>query len=175
MPEILRTKIRPATIKDAETITDLWMDMMDEHQRFEPRLHLAKEARGGYMQFIQFHIANDDAIVLVAELDQDWDQERNCPCMRGAVIGFALAFKVQNLMMFAPLFYGFICDVVVQPEYRSRGWGEEMIRQIEEGFRVRGVSQVQLHVYRANDPARRFWLRMGYEPMVEGLGKELIP
>ena len=151
----------------------MWMGMMREHQRFEPRVHLSREAGDGYLQFIQFHIANDDAIVLAAELDQDWDQERNCPCARGTLIGYALAFRVQNFTMFAPMFYGFICDVVVLPEYRSRGLGEELVRWIEDLFRNRGVSQMHLHIYCANEPGRRFWTRMGYDPLIEGRGKEL--
>ena len=56
--------------------------------------------------------------------------------------------------------WGYVMEFYVRPEYRRRGYGRAMCRQLEELFRQDGVTDI----YLTADPVtgKPFWLAMGY-------------
>lgn len=154
------TVIRRATRRDAPAIADLWIAMMREHQAFEERLALSKAARDGYLDYAEYHIDGPESVALVAEVD-------------GEVVAYLLAYSVRNYPMFVPKYYGFISDVTVAADRRGQGLGRRLIARMEDEFRSRHITHIQLHVYVANERAREFWRRLGYLPYIEGRVKRL--
>ncbi len=53
-------------------------------------------------------------------------------------------------------------DMVVAPDHRMRGTGRWLLRAAEAWARERGATRLQLLADRNNDPALRFYRRMGW-------------
>jgi GNAT superfamily N-acetyltransferase len=154
-------KIRRATEADLETLTDLWMRMMEEHAAFEPRLRLAPAARPAYHCYLQLHCRAPRSLVVLAE-EPD-----------GEIRGFCCAYVCQNLTMFLPAELGYVSDLYLAPEARGQGRGREIVGTVVDWFRGQGVSSVQLQVYRANAAGHEFWKTMGFEPYFDRMNLEL--
>ncbi len=56
----------------------------------------------------------------------------------------------------------FIWDIEVEPEARGRGIGRAALEALHAWARDHGYDRVGLHVFGANDVARRLYLRLGY-------------
>ncbi len=57
----------------------------------------------------------------------------------------------------------YVYSVVVAEDQRGRGIGDAIMQQIEERARCMGVSVAYLRVISSNQPARRLYLRRGYQ------------
>lgn len=57
----------------------------------------------------------------------------------------------------------YVYSVVVTEDRRGRGLGDAIMQQIEEQARCMGVSVAYLRVISSNQPARRLYLRRGYQ------------
>ena len=64
------------------------------------------------------------------------------------------------------LYYPYICNVAVAPEWRRRGLALHLVRLCEQlAARQWGFREVYLHVDPANEAATRLYRRTGYEPV----------
>ena len=54
-------------------------------------------------------------------------------------------------------------NVVLLPDYRGQGIGEEMILWLEAWAKVQGCSASELNCYVHNSSAVKFWLNQGYK------------
>ncbi len=68
---------------------------------------------------------------------------------------------------------GYIAGVFVRPEARRRSLGRALIAAAEDWFRNQGIVTSELHVLYANESARRFWEKAGYQPVAMGMRKRL--
>ena len=57
----------------------------------------------------------------------------------------------------------FIYDIRIQEEFRSRGYGTQALRALEEKVKELGVSKIGLHVFGHNHAARALYEKVGYE------------
>jgi GNAT superfamily N-acetyltransferase len=55
-----------------------------------------------------------------------------------------------------------IWDIAVEPEARGRGYGQAALEALHEWAREQGYERVGLHVFGANEVARRLYRRVGY-------------
>jgi mycothiol synthase len=60
-----------------------------------------------------------------------------------------------------------IAEVEVAAGHRSRGYGTRMIRAGEAEMVARGIHRIGLHVFGANDGARRLYHRLGYQTFAQ--------
>jgi ribosomal protein S18 acetylase RimI-like enzyme len=58
--------------------------------------------------------------------------------------------------------FGWVNFFWIAPEYRSRGYGSELVRYSAEHFRKLGLTQMFLRVGKINETALRFYLRNGF-------------
>jgi len=149
-------EIRKATFADTEAIVALWLEMMREHEEFDPRVRLSETAEEAYLHYARYYIGRSDSAVFVAETD-------------GEVIAFVLAYRARNLPMFHPAEYGFISDLAVTRPWRRRGIGRALLETLKRWFLERGIEHVQLQVYDRNEAGRNFWREVGFEDFVHGL------
>ena len=54
-------------------------------------------------------------------------------------------------------------NVVLLPEYRGKGIGEEMVAWIEAWAKEQGFVASELNCYVVNSAGMRFWLNQGYK------------
>ena len=148
--------IRRARLEDANAIVELWMEMMGEHEQFEPNVNLAPDADKAYLHYASHHILHDDSIVVVAERNK-------------RVVGYCLAFVTKNLPMFLPEYYGYLSDVTVQARMQQKGVGQSLFKRVTEWLRARGIANLQLQVYHRNELGRKFWDKVGCDNFVRGL------
>ena len=59
---------------------------------------------------------------------------------------------------------GYVFGLYVHPVWAGRGVGRALLRHAEERLRERGSGTVSLHVFEANERARRLYAKAGYAP-----------
>ena len=84
----------------------------------------------------------------------------------GAVVGFALFFHNFSTFLGRPGLY--LEDLFVVPEWRGRGIGQRLLRHLAGLAVERGCGRMEWTVLDWNEPARRFYERMGARVMEEG-------
>lgn len=146
--------LRLAKETDIGAITDLWMAMMGEHAAFEPRLRLTPSARHAYQCHLMLRLRGPKSLTLVVE-------------DMGRLVGFCHAYACQNLPMFEPLEFGYLSDIYLEPEYRGRGLGAELLGRVRAFFQNLNLTSLHLQVYHANEAGLRFWRRNGFEPFFQ--------
>ncbi len=161
-------QIREGGLRDLDAAAALWIEMMREFQSFEDRIQLSKWAEEYYGKYGETHLRSDDAIMAVAETDLISDGET-----ASQIVGFCLAYRARNYLMFMPPRFGYISDIVIRPPWRGKGIGRSLVHEVEKRFAAQGVTVIQLQVYCSNEGGQRFWERMGYQPYIEGRHKRL--
>jgi ribosomal protein S18 acetylase RimI-like enzyme len=63
-----------------------------------------------------------------------------------------------------PASAGYVFGLYVDPGSAGRGTGQALLRHAERELLERGCQTVSLHVFAANERARRLYTRAGYEP-----------
>lgn len=81
----------------------------------------------------------------------------------GAPAGFALFFPNYSTFLGRPGIY--LEDLFVQPELRGRGIGERLLTFLAKLAVERGCGRFEWAVLDWNEPAIRFYLRLGARPM----------
>ncbi len=62
-----------------------------------------------------------------------------------------------------PIKSGYIFDVYIDEQQRSKGYGKQLMLLIEEKARELGLQSIGLHVFAYNDVARKLYETIGYE------------
>ena len=64
--------------------------------------------------------------------------------------------------IFQPRRYGYIDEIAVAERYRGQGIGQLLMKEAHTWTFEQGASEVELHVWEANQPAIVFYERLGY-------------
>lgn len=67
----------------------------------------------------------------------------------------------------------FICDFVIQPEFRGNGFGKQALQALDKKLKEMGVTSVSLHVFAHNTNAITLYEKAGYKATNLYMGKEL--
>lgn len=67
----------------------------------------------------------------------------------------------------------FVADIYLSDEFRGRGLGSAVFGWLETHARQLGYTEVALHVFGANDRARRLYERLGFVPTSVQMSKRL--
>ncbi|MFQ5643607.1 MAG: GNAT family N-acetyltransferase [Thiogranum sp.] len=67
--------------------------------------------------------------------------------------------------------YAFMSDLFVVPEYRNRGTGSRLVREIEQHAHAMGAGHVALRIAVGNDVSRRFYEKNRYREKFVVLSK----
>lgn len=78
-------------------------------------------------------------------------------------VGFAVWFYTYSTFLSRPGLY--LEDVFVRPEWRGRGVGRALLRHLARLAVVRGCGRMEWAVLDWNDPAIRFYRRIGAQAM----------
>lgn len=149
--------IRRAQASDEAALGRLGATLLRLHHEFDRDRFLAPSphSEAGYGQFLVAELANDDAVVFVAE--------RN-----GKIVGYVYAgiepLSWKELRDRA----GFVHDVLVDDDARGSGIGARLIETAAEWLVTRGVPRVMLWTAESNTKAHRLFASLGFRrTMVE--------
>lgn len=136
--------------------------LMRTHYAFDARRFLSPDdgAEAGYSSFLGSQLEEPDAIVMVAEID-------------GEVAGYVYAgvepLSWKELRDEA----GFIHDLLVSEDARSRGAGQLLLDGAIAWLRDRGMPRVVLWTAAPNGGAQRLFERRGFRPTMVEMTLEL--
>jgi ribosomal protein S18 acetylase RimI-like enzyme len=158
----LSPTIRRATSADLPKIGRLGALLIEEHHGFDSRRFLAATDRTAehYGSFIGTQLEEADALVLVA--DQD-----------GEMLGYAYAAIEGTDYMALRGPAGVVHDVVVDPGFRGRGVGRQLLEATFAHLRSRGAPRVVLSTAERNEGAQRFFARLGFRRTMIEMTREL--
>lgn len=152
--------LREATRRDIPAVAALWHEMMEFHQRVDPRFHFRRDIQKELERHLWQTIRSRDAALFVAE---DGD----------SLVGY-IAGEIHHRRPIYPAgTYGFISDLCVTAARRREGIGSRLVAVLLDWFRSRGITTVELLVAVANPVSTGFWRAMGFGEYLQLLRKEL--
>ena len=141
---------------DRDSIVELYLQLKRHHSALVPEADRYKvtDERWAHMVLKDF---DDPEINLVVALDE------------GKVVAFARFFYEEKS-------FGTACEVetlVVDEEIRGRNMGRMVLEHVEELARSEGATGMRVNVLNLNADGRRFYERLGYEPVAIRYAKKL--
>jgi GNAT superfamily N-acetyltransferase len=154
--------IRRAEARDASALGTLGVTLMRTHYAFDRQRFLAAgdDAARGYASFLESQLQDDDAVVLVAELE-------------GRLVGYVYAGLEPMSWKELRGPAGFIHDVMVEDDEQGAGAGSALIDAATAWLRDRGAPRVMLWTAERNERAQRLFLRLGFRRTMIEMTKEL--
>ncbi len=143
--------VRAATRNDLPEMLHLWREMMDFHAAVEPRFRPlpVPDGEAAWTRHLDGRVWDaENWCVLVAERD-------------GQLVGQIVGVLQEAIPVFEAGRYGYVTDIVVAPEMRRSGVGQALFAALEDWFRQRGASHLQLQVAHHNAASQAFWRAMG--------------
>lgn len=109
-----------------------------------------------------------DQVIATEDLLHEWVFEKGKAevlfvCENGHEVGFALFF--HNFSTFLGRAGIYLEDLYVMPEYRGRGYGKGLLRQLARIAVERGCGRLEWWCLDWNKPSIDFYLSLGAEPM----------
>ena len=154
--------IRRAEPRDASALGALGAALMRTHYAFDRQRFLAPgdHAERGYASFLRSQLQDDDAVVLVAELE-------------GRIVGYVYAGLEPMSWKELRGPAGFIHDVMVEDDEQGTGAGSALIEAAIAWLRDRGAPRVMLWTAERNERAQRLFLRLGFRRTMIEMTREL--
>jgi ribosomal protein S18 acetylase RimI-like enzyme len=154
--------IEPATMDDLDAVVDGWLALAADQRRHgshvlvDPNRETVTETVGGHV------LAGE---VLVARPPDGADSGE-------ALVGFVVV-RMEGDAYERDAARGDVPALWVAPGHRGDGVGAALLSAAEQLLAERGAEAVRLEVLAANDGARRFYARAGYEEHRHVLEKPL--
>jgi GNAT superfamily N-acetyltransferase len=137
--------IRPATVADAPAAYELIRELAEyEKAPQEVTVSLEQFTDDGFGEQARYRL-------LVAEQHNDTNNDKK-------VVGIALFFNSYSTWKGKTIY---LDDLVVAETYRRYGIGKQLINALLDIARQENVNQVRWHVLDWNEPAIRFYEKMG--------------
>jgi len=135
---------------------------MRTHYAFDERRFLepTQADAAGYARFLASQLADDDAIVMLAE-------------QGGQIVGYVYAALEPLSWKDLRDECGFIHDLLVTDAARGQGAGEGLLNAAIQWLQERGMPRVVLGTAAQNEGARRLFERRGFRPTMIEMTLEL--
>jgi ribosomal protein S18 acetylase RimI-like enzyme len=143
-------KIMQAEESQVPEITELWKELIDFHGEIDGFYARRGDAASNFERYLNDCMASEDSLVLTA-LEE------------GAVAGYSISTTAKHPPVIEVQSYGLITDMAMSSKYRARGIGSRMLYEIQDWFKSRGISRIELHVAYANHIGYSFWTKHGYK------------
>lgn len=144
-------QIRLATENDAESLVDLWIELMDYHAAFSIQFLINKNKRAAIEELIMAMLSKKQTHIYVMESEEK-------------IVAMLIARIESKPEMFVHHKCGYIAETLVTKLLRGKNIGGELVAAAHQWFQSEGVSYTELQVSAANDRGIAFWQSKGYEP-----------
>ena len=149
-------EIERPTVDDIEELTELWVALAREQRRHGT--HILPEANRSVIgETLTRHALAGEAFVARG---------------RNSILGFVTFERTADQFQ-TNVDRGVVQNLFVKPSYRDAGVGALLLDRAEADFEASGVEVVSVEVMAANEAARRFYDRRGYDPHRVVLEKRL--
>lgn len=136
--------IRPARPEDVPRIHELILELA-KYERLE---HKAV----GTPELLFEHLFGEERFLETLVVEED-----------GKLVGFALFFKNYSTFLARPGYY--LEDLFVEPEFRGKGYGKALLREIAQMALEKGYGRVDWAVLDWNEPSIEFYDSLGSAPL----------
>ena len=162
MPEDSQTTIRRATAADLPAVGRLGALLVRLHHEFDARRFLAATPRTehGYASYLRSQLVEPNIVILVAESGSE---------LRGYTFAGVEGYDYMSLRGPAGVLY----DIVVDPEHRGRGIGQQLLDATLAVLEQGGAPRVVLSTAEGNDSAQRLFARTGFRRTMIEMTREL--
>jgi GNAT superfamily N-acetyltransferase len=149
----MATRIRLASLSDADTLASLIQDVQRLHADAIPRLFKPPGDATLFADDFRERILSDqDSHAFIAEVD-------------GAAAGYVVAIIIRRPE--TPYNYALkavhIDQIAVRPAYQRGGCGRALIQAVFDLARNEGIERVNLNTWAFNHQAHTFFQRLGFE------------
>jgi ribosomal protein S18 acetylase RimI-like enzyme len=146
----METAIRQAVAADFDQVAKVFADENRFHAALLPERFQIAEPIMTHEWFDEI-LTNPHKALLVAE------------CAREIVGLVLVAIRTSpDDPIFRPRRYGYIDEIAVAERYRGQGIGQLLMKEAHIWASEQGASEVELHVWEANQSAIAFYERLGY-------------
>ena len=142
--------IRPYSISDIKIIGKLFDDFISLNKSVSYK----QNCRDIYLNWLKNMYDNSDVTVLVVE-------ENN------KTIGFAVGMIQKNKPLYLPEKIGNIGMFIIDSNYRRKGIGTILYKELCNWFGLNGVNEIQLTTETNNEIAKSFWRSFGFDTAFE--------
>jgi ribosomal protein S18 acetylase RimI-like enzyme len=153
--------VRTAEERDVDAIVGLWHEFVNFHHELDGRLRRRRASRKRFATLVRSLLESDRDRVVVAETAE------------GRLIGYALGSDRDNAPVLEPERFGLVSDIYVDEGHRREGVAGALFSDLENWFRVRGLTSVELGVLHVNTLAQAFWRAQGFTDFVDRLRRDL--
>ena len=152
--------VRKAVGEDIPGVLELWKELMDFHRDIDPMFTRSPRGVDNFLKHLMELLDGPDTALFVSEEN-------------GKLTGYLLATVNKYPPVFMKESYGMISDAVVTASRRRMGTGEALVNKASEWFREQGLTRVEMRLLNANMVSSSFWRKMGFQPYLTTLYKEL--
>ena len=153
--------VRPARPADAEALGRMGAALVRQHHGFDARrFMLPEDVESGYRWWLGKELRAKEAVVLVAE----WD---------GEVVGYVYGRVEARDWATLRDRHGGLHDIWVDEGARGTGAGTLLAQALLKRFAELGVPRVILMSAAKNEPAQRFFARLGWRPTMVEMTREV--
>lgn len=152
--------IRTATHDDLDAVVVLWCALNDAQKPYRI-FPLAPDADAFAVRAMAEAIDGDAHRILVADRDGD-------------IVGMTVV-EVSDRTGLTRARVAKLSRVVVRPDARGKGIGEQLVGEAERFARALGAEYLAAWVLSRNARGRRFWKRIGFQPRFEELVRPILP
>ena len=142
-------EIRKATAKDIDRILDLLHQVLDVHVDLRPDLFIPNRTKYTRDE-LQPMLEDKGSFIYVAVID-------------GYVVGSAFCKLIESPKRMMPMKTFYLDDLCVDKNYRHQGIGETLFKHIISVAKENGCYDVTLTAWPGNEPAMRFYEKMGFK------------
>lgn len=146
----LNYTIRKAKLTDVDEITELNIELMQYHKKYDSYYIIVKNARALVKKHTKLKIKSRNALVLVAEVD-------------GKIIGYLKAEIKKHNPIYTNNVIGNLGDEFVITKYRRYGIGKELTKEFLKWLKLKKVKEVIVTVDSRNKISINAWKKFGFK------------
>jgi len=159
----MKNIVRLANSSDIQEIIQLWLELMETHERINAFFKMSEDAESRFYRYLQSCIEPSDekmnqVFVLVAQTKAQQNRK---------IIGYIMG----NISTYPPVFevqqYGDISDICVSSDFREQGIGRLLVNKAKKWYKDRGIQRIHIMAASGNPIALIFWKKMGFEPIMQ--------
>lgn len=153
--------IKRAGRSDIPVLLKYMMDLQKFEHRLSERVRADDKTRSLFEKhFLKKRIGDPDYIFLVA-----WENDKPLGIISGWKENVSHAYKNE--------YVGYICQLIVDPQYRTKNIGKELVDQIIFEFKKIGIKELKTEVLCNNVKGIEFWKKLGFEDLYRQMRKDI--
>ena len=153
-------KIRKASVKDLDVLTELWYEEEKLHNRFGKHAKMRKNAKKLIYNFLKSNIKKPYYSAFIAE-----DKGKAIGALNGQIKKWHFVEDVG--------LYGYCSTIFVKESYRNKGVAKRLFNQMNLWFKSKKIKVTALFVHSKNKSALKVWKNLGFKEVLKWMIREI--